>query len=86
MKYPLKNDLLKDKNGEWVTGNSNKNIGNITNIKTIKSYSKYKPVKYKWGSIFGIFDGDGMELFLPFSIPIIGIHTQWTPQYIWQSQ
>lgn len=37
----LKNDLLKDKNGEWVTGNSNKNIGNITNIKTIKSYSKY---------------------------------------------
>ena len=37
----LKKDLLKNKNGEWVTGTSKNDLGNITNIKTIESYSKY---------------------------------------------
>ena len=38
---PALKDLLNNKNGEWVTGTSKNDLGNIANIKTIESYSKY---------------------------------------------
>ena len=33
--------LLSDENGEWVTGSSNKDTGDITDIENIKAYAKY---------------------------------------------
>ena len=42
--------------------------------------TKYSPPQYKWGSILGVWDGDGMELFLPSA----WLSVVWIPQPCWE--
>jgi NADH dehydrogenase FAD-containing subunit len=44
-----------------------------------KQLTKFKGPRYKWGSVLGVWDGNGMELFLPIGWPVL-----WIPQLCWE--